>query len=194
MLRIILIRPGSTEFDDQKRIKGNLDIPLSLSGSTQVTRTVCELADYEIDWVYASPGQAAGQTAEALARDRQLKVKRLEKLHNLDQGLWHGKLIEEVRRNQPRVYRQWQEHPETVCPPQGETFCSAEQRVRSTIQKLLRKHKSGVIALVAPEPVASLIRRELDQSDLGDLWKAECNCGRWEIVDRGAVHGQCPAR
>ena len=32
-----------------------------------------------------------------------------------------GMLVEEVKQKQPRVYRQWLEHPETVCPPEGET-------------------------------------------------------------------------
>lgn len=187
MLRIILIRPGSTEFDDQGRIKGNLDIPLSPSGSNQVARTVQELAATELDAVYASPGSAAGVTAEAIAEPRNLRVKRLEKLDNLNRGLWHGKLIEEVRRSQPKVYRQWQEHPETVCPPQGEDFASAEQRVQEVVEKLLRKHKDGTIALVVPEPLASLVARQLRQGDLGDLWKAECQCGCWEIIDCGAA-------
>ena len=40
MLRIVLAQPGSTDFDDQGRIKGSLDIPLSVNGTAQVARTV----------------------------------------------------------------------------------------------------------------------------------------------------------
>jgi broad specificity phosphatase PhoE len=187
MLRVILVRPGSTEFDDQGRIKGNLDIPLSESGSCQITRAVQELAAVEIEAIYSAPCSAAVITAKAIAEPRDLKVKKLDKLHNLDRGLWHGKLIEEVRRGQPKAYRQWQEHPETVCPPQGEEFGAAEQRVHEVIEKLHRKHKDGAIAIIAPEPLASLVAHELGRADFGDLWKVECQCGRWEVIECGAA-------
>ena len=31
-----------------------------------------------------------------------------------------------------------------------------------------------------PEPLASVLRRLLSESALGDLWKAECDAGGWE--------------
>jgi probable phosphoglycerate mutase len=183
MLRIVLIRPGSTDFDEQGRITGTLDIPLNENGTHQMARTVGELAALQIDAVYSSPSGPAQQTAMALADSHDIKFKRLDNLQNLDHGLWHGKLIEEVKQKQPKVYRQWQDHPETVCPPQGESLSAAQRRIRTTLLKLLKKHKHGVIALVVPEPLASLVRSFLNDSDLGDLWKAENDCGRWELID-----------
>ena len=73
-------------------------------------------------------------------------------------------LIDEVKPEQPKVYRQWQDHPETVCPPQGEPVGAALDRVRTALAKLLRKHKSGTVALVVPEPLASLVRSLLRQA------------------------------
>jgi probable phosphoglycerate mutase len=183
MLRIVLIQPGSTDFDDQGRITGTLDLPLSQNGTLQVARTIDELAAMPMAAVYAAPCQSCQQTADALAQPRKLKVRRLDSLRNLDLGLWHGKRIDEMRQHQPRIYRQWQEHPETVCPPQGESLAEAQRRVTAVVKKLFRKHKEGVIALVAPEPVASLVRQALKRSALGDLWKAECESARWEAID-----------
>ncbi len=182
-LRVVLIRPGATEFDEQGRIKGTLDIPLSISGAEQVTRTIEELANISIDAVYASPGESAQQTAAALAASRGLKVAKLDQLRNLDHGLWQGKLIEDVKQRQPKVYRQWQDHPETTCPPQGESLDSARKRVRASLQKVMKKHKQGVVALIVPDPLASMVRCFLDQGELGDLWKAECDSCRWELID-----------
>lgn len=183
MFRLVLICPGSTELDDQGRIKGSLDVPLSENGSTQVARTVSELAETSIEHIYASPARSARQTAEALAARRDLKVKVVDRLQNLDHGLWQGKLIDEVRQNQPKVYKKWQDKPETVCPPGGETLESAQCRVRAVINKLIKKHKSGTVALVVPEPLASLLRCCVNSSELGDLWKSECDCGTWEFID-----------
>jgi broad specificity phosphatase PhoE len=183
MLRVLLVRPGSTDLDDQRRIKGTLDVPLSLQGAVQVARAVEELAGVEIDAIYSAPAICCRQTATALADTRRVKVKRIDGLHNLDHGLWHGKLIDEVRQTQPKVYRQWQENPESVCPPDGESLPAARKRVAAALVKLIKKHKDGVIAVVASEPLASICRSVLSDSDLGDLWKAECDCGRWEVID-----------
>lgn len=183
MFKIVLVRPGTTDLDEQGRIKGTLDMPLNDNGTEQVSRTIGELAGQSMDAVYCSPGQACEQTAAALARPRELKVKRLEALKNLDRGLWHGKLIQEVKQRQPKVYRQWQERPETVCPPQGEPVASARQRVEAALAKLARKHKDGTIAIVAPEPLSSLLRSLLQHTGLGDLWKVECVCGGWDLIE-----------
>ena len=183
MVQFLLIRPGSTDFDEQGRIKGTLDIPLSEVGAVQVNRIVGELHAIAINHLYTSPCRSADQTAQAVAADHKLKVKSLADLQNLDHGLWHGKLVEEVKHSQPKVFRQLQEHPETVCPPEGEPISTALERVRSTIARLTRKHKSGTIALVVPEPLASLVRSILQHSDVGDLWQAECEGGSWQLID-----------
>jgi broad specificity phosphatase PhoE len=183
MTRIVLIRPGSTDFDEQGRIKGTLDIPLSEAGSLQVTRIVQELRETKIDQVYSSPCRCAEQTAAILAGDHKLRVKKLADLQNLDHGLWHGKLVDEVRHAHPKVYRQLQEHPETVCPPEGEPLGVAFDRVKASLERLLKKHRTGAIALVVPEPLYSLVRSLLEDADVGDLWKAECEEGGWHAIE-----------
>ena len=183
MVQMIVVRAGSTDFDEQGRIKGTLDIPLSEAGQGQVGRLISELHATKINHVYASPCKSAQQTAESLAADHKLKVKTLDELQNLDHGLWHGKLIDEVRVSQPKVFRQLQDHPETVCPPQGEPVGTAVERIRTLISRLLRKHRSGTVAMVVPEPVASFVRAVLCRAELGDLWKAECEIGGWQLID-----------
>lgn len=183
MLHMVLVRPGATDFDEQGRIKGTLDIPLNDQGASEVAQTVSELADVPLEAIYSAPCQSAVQTAEALATAHKAKAKVVDELQNLDHGLWHGKLIEEVRQCQPKVYRQWQEHPETVCPPGGETLGEAQERLRAGITRILRKHRSGVVAVVVPEPAASLVRSLLEDSEIGNLWKAECDHGGWQLIE-----------
>ncbi len=180
MLKILLIRPGVTDFDEQGRIKGTLDIPLSDEGTAQVAKMIDELSAEEISAIYMSPCQCCEQTAALLAEGRDVKVKSLKALRNLNHGLWHGKLVEEVKQQQPKVYRQMQEHPETVCPPEGEPLSDVKQRVEAAITKLLKKHKDGVIAIVAPEPLTSVVLSLLNETALGDLWQSECLGGDWK--------------
>ena len=184
MVQILLIRPGTTEYDQQRRVQGTLDIPLCEDGRQQVETLVDALRGQPIAAIYASPCQSADQTAEALAQALDLKVKTLDKLQNLDQGLWQGMLVSDVKSKQPKVYRQFQEQPETVCPPQGETLSTAKQRVSAALGKLLKKHKSDrVIAIVVPEPLASVVRHVVRNEEWGDLWQSANESAQWQLID-----------
>jgi broad specificity phosphatase PhoE len=184
MFRILLVRPGATEFDQQGRIQGTLNIPLCEDGRRDVEAMVDQLRSEPIEALYTGPSESARQTAEALAVAMDLKPKTLLQLKNLDHGLWQGMLITDVKTKQPKVYRQWQEQPETVCPPQGETISAAKERIQKVLAKLSKKHKSeGLVAVVAPEPLASVMRHVLRHDELGDFWQVLDGTARWESID-----------
>jgi broad specificity phosphatase PhoE len=182
MFQIVLIRPGSTDYDVQQRIQGSLDIPLNEQGVAEVAQTIEQLRDKGIEVVYAPVSEPSRQTAAMIAKALAIKLKKIERLQNLNQGLWQGMLVEDVRHKQPKVYRQWQEQPENVCPPEGEMLGEADGRVRAALTKLLKRHKEGVIGLVVPEPLLSLARRFIAHEELGDLWKAPNGHGRYEVL------------
>lgn len=189
MLKLLLVRPGATEYDQQGRIQGTLDIPLCEDGRRQTEEALEGVVSAAPGVVYTSPCQAARQTGEMIAEAASkkggaaVKCKVLDKLSNLDHGLWQGMLVEEVRTKQPKVYRQWQDQPHRVCPPGGETLLDAEARVAGVLQKLLKKHKEGVVALVSPEPLASVIRHIVHHDEVTGLWKGSERCGVWEAID-----------
>ncbi|MCY2964424.1 MAG: histidine phosphatase family protein, partial [Planctomycetota bacterium] len=70
MSRLILVRPGCTDFDEQQRIQGALDLPLSRKGREQVAHLMRDMASVELDLVYASPTEPALSTAEQIAAAR----------------------------------------------------------------------------------------------------------------------------
>ena len=183
MLKVLLVQPGATDWNLEGRITGSLDLPLNGDGEAQAKRTADEIGDTEIDLIYSSPCTSARQTAEELGRKKRIKTKVIDELRNLDLGLWQGMTISELRDAQPRVYKKRQEAPDAVCPPGGETVEQARTRLTRVIRKLRRKHKAGTIALVVPEPAASLLRSYLEQVEMGDLWEAECQCGSWCVIE-----------
>jgi broad specificity phosphatase PhoE len=185
MVQIVLIRPGRTEFDEQRRIQGTLDIPLCEAGVNDVQRLYEELRGIEFDVIYTSPCQAARETADLLSDAFDVKVKELDQLANLDQGLWQGRCIDEVRQTQPTLFRQWQENPESICPPSGEPVAKARERVKAIVAKLRRKHEGQTIAIVAPEPIYCLTRCELAGEAPRDLWKCCGEHKRWDVVTVG---------
>ena len=182
-LRVALIRPGATCFDEQGRMKGSLDMPLSEKGQKQTESLCDELSGLAFDAIYSAPCQSAIQTATCLAEGRELRPKAIDALRNIDHGLWHGKLIDEIRRNQPRLYRLFADSPNEVCPPGGERLVEAQLRVEKAIRKLLRKHHQQLVALVIPNPLASVLASGWKDEQMPDFWKSETDAGNWQLID-----------
>jgi broad specificity phosphatase PhoE len=183
MTQIVLIRPGATDYDEQGRIVGTLDIPLSEKGTRDAERIVGEVRPLQISAIYCAPGQSSCQTATVIADALDVKLKKIDNLRNIDHGLWQGMLIEDVKRKQPKVYRQWQEQPGIICPPEGEMLRTVRERVQTALAKILKKHKDGAIALVIPEPLAGVVRGLLFQREIGEFWKTSSECGKWEVIN-----------
>lgn len=183
MSTAILIRPGETDFDQQSRIQGRLDLPLSELGRQQVRGLIGRLSELSIESVYSSPTEPALSTAREVAASLDVTFKELDGLGNLSHGLWEGMLLEDVRRKHPRVFKQWREAPTAVCPPEGETCADAYERVRKALKRASRQR--GTFAVVAPEPLATLIGSILRGQD-PCLPGPVCGCTdqqRIEIID-----------
>lgn len=155
MSEVILVRPGHTDFDEQNRIQGMLDLPLSDRGRQHIDALVEQLRPLEIDVILTDPGEPARTTAEEIGAALALTVKENADLRNLDQGLWQGLQLDEIRRKYPKLLKQWHEHPEAICPPEGEPVCEAIDRIRQTLKKPLKKYRRVVI--VAADPIATII-------------------------------------
>lgn len=194
MSTVYVVRPGETEFDQQARIQGDLDLPMSERGRQQVSEIVERLRGREIGTVYTSATEPALTTARAIGETLGAPVKELAGLDNLNQGLWQGLLLEDIRRKQPRVYKQWREAPESVCAPQGETCDEAHERVRKALKRPMKKR--GPFTVVACEPLATLICCVL-RGTVAHLPGPVCGCDdgrRVEVVESGSgVNGHAAA-
>ncbi len=184
MLKLLIIRTGATEYEAQGRVQGTLSIPLSEDGRQQISHVAEALRETSIDVCFVGPCLATQQSAEILAAQLKLKPKTLDDLQNLDHGLWQGMLINDVKVKQPKVYRQWQEHPETVCPPEGESLQIVRERLQRALSKIAKKQKTGTAAVVVAEPVTSLLKNVLRDDSLGNLWETEGGQETaWELID-----------
>ncbi len=183
MVRFLLIEPGATDFDDQGRMKGSMDMPLSNCGRSQVQSAVSQLSGYHFDRIYTAPCQSARETAETLSDTCGGRIKVVDCLKNIDHGLWHGKRIEEVRTQLPKIYRTGQDFPDQIRPPGGETVEEARLRVLKMLAKIKKKYRNGLVALVVPDPLASVVRSLLRGDSMRDLWQSETDAATWEIIE-----------
>lgn len=164
MSSVILIRAARTDFDDQNRIQGSLEIPVNQEGEEQLARMIELLKDHKIDLILSSPSDPARTTAEFIGESLGVGVKLLEDLDNVHQGLWQGLEVEEVKRKFAKAFRQWEDAPNSVCPPEGETVSAAIDRIDAVLKKRLKKAKT--FAIVASEPLATLIQHYVCKTDM----------------------------
>lgn len=196
MSTVFVIRPGETEFDQQARIQGDLDLPMSELGRQQINDIIERLRGKQIGTIYSSTTEPAPTAARTIGDSLGAPVKELEGLGNLNQGLWQGLLLDDIRRKQPRVYKQWRDAPDTVCAPQGESCDEAQERVRKALRRPMKKRAPFVV--VASEPLATLICCVLRGMD-AHLPGPSCGCDdarRVEVIDEIAVvngHSTVPA-
>ncbi|MBX3416397.1 MAG: histidine phosphatase family protein [Pirellulaceae bacterium] len=176
---LLLIRTGATELDHQGRICGNLDVPLCEIGLAQARETASALADRTVSKIYRAPCLAAAQTAEVLAKTWRVKIRMEQELENVNFGLWHGRQWAELKTKQPRLYKSWTEHPETVCPPGGEPICDVQRRIVEFLKRISRKPTGKTIAIVASPAIAAIICSEYQGRELREVWACQCADGTW---------------
>ncbi len=182
MVDILIIRPGSTAFDEAGRIKGCLDLPLSPKGIEQAEKLSVALQYEKLDCLYIAPSLSAQTTAEKIAERNFCRQKTLDCLSNLDLGLLQGKLLAEVKRCQPTFYRSFQENPVDVYPPGGESVREAIARIQKALDKIIDKHEGGRIGILVPDPMASIVQYCLVGDRFFDIWKSQSDCGMFQHV------------
>lgn len=168
---LIVIRSAATDYDLQGRVRGSLDIPPSAEGLAEVMSVAERLSSAPPEAIYTSPTACGTQTGRIIGNRCGVTPKRLDLLANLDLGLWQGKLVSEIRRLQPRLYRQWQDDPWSVAPPEGELLEEARGRVEEAVERVFKRHPDGRIALVVPAPLDAIVRWLVAGTPLGDLWE-----------------------
>lgn len=170
---LVLIRTGATEYDIQGRIRGSLDIPLAAEGLADARRAADVLREAPPAAIYTSTSSCAIETARIIGEACGLRPRRVPNLENLDQGLWQGMLVDELRRKQPRLYRQGIDDPWTVSPPEGERLEQACDRVEGAIHRICRRHATGSVALIVPRPLDGIVRWLVSGELIAGLWECD---------------------
>jgi broad specificity phosphatase PhoE len=169
MTEIILARHGETEWNVEEVFRGRIDIELNQTGVRQAELLAEHLAELKIEAVYSSPLKRALDTAEAIARRHQLKVKTSPGLIDGDFGQWQGLPLNEVREKYKELYQQWAESPQLVKIPGGESLDGVRERALKVVDGVLAKHRERVV-LVSHRAVNKVLICALLGLDNSHFW------------------------
>ncbi len=174
---ILLMKAGTTSWDDEDRLCGATDLPSTEQALNEMTRNLqsahglAELRS-QLDLVLTGPSDTSMQCVKKLLGSSDAKVKTVDELAELDLGLWEGVLRSDLEERFPSVYTQWKAQPGMVAPPDGESLEAVQDRVLGVLFKMLGKLKSEhpIVGLVLRPYSWAVIKCWLDQRPLSEVW------------------------
>ena len=117
MSEILFIRHGPTEWNQDGKIQGRTDIPLSDDGKREVRSW--QLADRFHSWsCFCSPLKRARQTASLLGLPDPTLI---DALLEMEWGEWEGHTLESLRAIDPMAFRRNEDRGLDFRPPGGES-------------------------------------------------------------------------
>lgn len=150
-MRLLLVRHGETEWNAERRLQGQRDVPLSALGERQAVALGPLVEDHRPTVAVASTLARASRTLALLGHDG---APRDPRWMEADLGEWTGRTAAELQ-EAGEPYADWRAGRFT--PPGGESFSSLTARVVAATDDLAR---GGGIALVVTHggPIRALVR------------------------------------
>jgi broad specificity phosphatase PhoE len=144
-VKFVLIRHGRTAWNEERRMQGRADLPLSPEGRTEVLRWRLPEAWADARWL-SSPLRRATETA-ALLTDRPVAVE--PRLIEMDWGAFEGRTLAELRAEAPEVMAANETRGLDFRPPGGES----PREVRARLESLFADLTDELVACVTHKGV-----------------------------------------
>ncbi|MEW6251426.1 MAG: histidine phosphatase family protein [Planctomycetota bacterium] len=171
-MKVALIPCGPTEWQQEGRLLGRVEVALSPDGEQQCGRWVEQLAGLGLGRICHAPDELATRTALFVGRRLGIPAKAVAALAEVDIGLWAGLTEEQLRRRYARAHRELCEAPLHVLPPSGESLHDAAARLRACIARQLRRNGEAGIGVVTRPLSLAMIGCMLAGGAFANLWES----------------------
>lgn len=150
MLRVILVRHGETDWNQEGRVQGSgSDRELTETGKQQAESIGLKLRQERIQAIYSSPLRRALDTAQVIARHHQVEVQIEPSLNEIYAGELEGIPIKKLGSYLSELVAREQGDESVSKLYGGERLAAVQQRAWSIIQRLADKHSDGAIVVVS---------------------------------------------
>jgi broad specificity phosphatase PhoE len=161
---VFLVRHGETEWNRTGRRQGQLDAPLTESGSVEIQRVAERIGSLPIDGVFSSPLGRAITTAQAYAEILQQTITTIDDLREIDHGDMAGMTNEEIERAFPGQLTRRSRDKYQWRFPKGESYADADLRAASALRQIAKSGSARPL-IVTHEMIGRMLLRNL--LDLG---------------------------
>jgi alpha-ribazole phosphatase len=154
--RLLIIRHGQTDWNQQGRFQGQSDLPLNSLGLRLAQAAGWAAAQAlngeQPQAIYASDLRRAWQSAEAvhtaLPTNESIPLIAEPRLREMSFGDWEGMTYAEIQARYSGALQRWEADLENIAPPNGETLRQMVERVQAALNDLLQAHPNGTTLLV----------------------------------------------
>jgi len=161
LTRFCLVRHGETDWNAERRLQGQLDIPLNQQGQQQASQLAAAIAQagHRFDALYSSPLQRAFATAQPLASVLQLPVRTAPALMERHFGAMQGARLDEAAHTHPEAWAAYSARTLQHDLYGGESIQTFAERIHQAVDQLAQQHRGQRILLVAHGGVLDMIYR-----------------------------------
>ena len=155
--RLCIVRHGETDWNAQRRIQGQIDIPLNATGRQQAEATAKGLLGLPFAAIYSSDLQRAHDTAAAAAALLQLPVRPEPGLRERHYGEFQGLTQDEIKARAD--YERYINRDTRFAFGNGESLAGFAERIKRTVNDLAQRHAGESLLIFAHGGVLDVIYR-----------------------------------
>jgi broad specificity phosphatase PhoE len=170
MTEIHIFRHGETEWNLEHRAQGSLDSKLTALGRMQAKDARVKIMNVSFDVAFTSTSERAFQTAEILLADQPTPIHPLDKLKEIDMGIWEGMTYEEIQQRYPDEYHNFWNKPSCYKPLGGERFQELEQRAVTALDEITAEHSGKTILLISHAGFIKTLINNLLGRPIDEIW------------------------
>ena len=161
--RFCLVRHGETTWNVDRRIQGQLDIPLNDHGLLQAHATAQALEGVRIDAIYSSDLGRAWVTAGRIAVPRGQPVMPEPALRERHYGSFQGMTYAQARARHPADFDRFEaREPDAFFPlGSGESLAMLDARIWGLMESLRARHAGHTLLLVTHGGVLDIVARRV---------------------------------
>jgi broad specificity phosphatase PhoE len=149
MPKILHVRHGRTDWNNEGRYTGQSDIPLNEEGRQGARALAEKIKGKIIACAYSSDLDRAKETAQIVIGDRDIPLVLDKRLREINQGVWEGMLFDDIKAQYAKEMELRQHDPLSVAPPEGETLREFQARVLSAMKEIAAAHEPDEHVIVA---------------------------------------------
>lgn len=137
--RVMVIRPGETEWNKIGRWQGHVAVPLNELGRAQAERLGRFMQPIGVNALYSSDLRRARDTAQIISQHTGVKPIFDQRLRERAMGEWQGLVMDDIISWYPQEYERLQADPEGFQVPGGESRRQVIQRVQTAFNDIVAR-------------------------------------------------------
>lgn len=144
-----LVRHGLTDWNNERRLQGQTDIPLNTEGLSQARTAARLLSEVSLKAIYSSPLTRAFTTAQIIASEQGLPVQAVHAFRECNFGIFEGFRWGEIDIHPQFDASEKARNPLGYRVPGGESIQDLYDRVIPALNTIISGHSGETIAIVS---------------------------------------------